>query len=303
MAILPSLIDPLKNDKKFWIKILVFSSVAPLMIANLDMVRGGVVFEDAGNRILGTFTHPNILGFYLVWLLVVVLYVFKSGLFRLTRTTVFLLVVYLANIFVLLVATKTRNAWICAWLLCFLYGVFKEKKYIAVAVGLLCAGFLFSSVSSRMTNIFEQHGKQENSFSWRVKVWKDSMDAIGERLPFGHGLGCFRALSGDFLTENRKGAEAHNVYVQLLFEMGLAGLVSYLAIYACLFREFYWRYKTSAGGLSREYAVMLAYLVIYLASGTGDNILYYLTLNWYGWFFLGVILKSARFQRLVYANP
>lgn len=299
MAMLPSLIDPEKNDKKFWIKALLFSSIAPVIIANIDLARGGRVFEDAGSRIMGSFTHPNILGFYLVWLVVLVAVVFKSGLFRLSWIQKGLLSAYTLNIVALLIATRTRNAWICVWLLFFFYGIFKERKYILFSIGVLFAGFFLSGVASRMTDLFEAGGARENSFSWRLQVWKDSFASIGERWIFGHGLGSFRALSSDFLTQNKKGAEAHSVVVQLLFEMGLAGLLSYLLIYGILFREFCGRIKKTVFGLSKEYALVTAYLVVYLVSGIADNLLSYLALNWYCWFFFGVILKSMRFQRPV----
>ncbi len=299
MALLPSLIDPQKNDKKFWIKILILSSILPVVFANLDLARGGVPMADSANRIQGTFTHPNILGFYLVWVMMLVLYIFKSGLLRLSYFKKFLLLLYGLNLTVLLVATKTRNAWICAWLLLFLYGLFKERRYIYYSLGILIFGFFLSGVASRVTDLFVHNTSRENSFAWRLDVWKDSLGSIMEKWMLGHGLGSFRELSRNFLIENKKGAEAHSVYIQLLFETGIVGLFAYLSIYWNLFREFYWRFKKSVLGLRAEFAIVIIYLIVYLVSGLGDNMLYYLTLNWYCWFFIGVVLKSVRFQRLV----
>jgi O-antigen ligase len=163
----------------------------------------------------------------------------------------------------------------------------------------LIAGVSVSSVASRVTDIFSQNSTQVNSFTWRTQVWRDSMPWIMRKPFFGHGLGSFHTLSPNFLVFNKRGAEAHNVYIQLLFEAGLAGFVTYVAIFWNLVREFYWRLKRSSKELSAEYAIALSYIFIYFLSATADNLLSYLTLNWYVWFFIGVLLKATKFQRLI----
>lgn len=297
MAMIPSYLGPEKNDKKFWIGALFLSTLLPVMIANLDMARGGTPSVDAGNRILGTFTHPNILGFYLVWVMMLALFVIKSGLFRLNGLQRILMTGYFLNLIVLLAATRTRNAWICAWLFFFAYGVIKERRYLIYCGALLAAGLSVSTVATRMTDIFSQNSVEVNSLAWRFQVWGDSLPAILEKPFLGHGVGSFRELSSSFLVANKEGAEAHSVYIQLLFEAGAAGLIAYAAIFWNLIRDFFRRFRRSFGGLSAEYALALSYLFIYLLIGVADNLLGYLTLNWYVWFFIGVLLKATRFQR------
>ncbi len=298
MAILPWLVHPERNDKKNWIKLLLLSSVLPVVFANVDMVRGGHFYPDAGNRILGTFMHPNILAFYLVWVIALVLYVWKSGLFNLNQFQRTILWAYLANLFLLLLATKTRSAWIGAWLLFFIYGVLKEKKYIVFCVALLIAGLFSAHVVTRFSDLFAPGSHNLNSLMWRMNVLKNSWALTLDRWAFGHGLATFHELSNSFVRIVSGKVDAHNIYLQLMFETGVAGLAAYLLIYWQMLRAFYQRYKYSAGHLSREHAVVLAYTLVYLINGFGDNLLAYLTLNWYCWFFWGVILKAMQYQRI-----
>jgi O-antigen ligase len=302
MALLPCLVHPERNDKKKWIKILLLSSILPVLAANIDMLKGGSFSMDlvTGNRLLGSFTHPNILAFYLVWVMALVLYVWKSGLFHPTKLQNRLLEIYLINLFVLLIETKTRNAWIGAWLLFFIYGILKEKKYVLYCVVLAIAGLFLTQVTSRLSDLFTNAGPQGlNSLAWRMNVLKSSWTVTLDRWLLGHGLATFRELSGSFVLTERRGVDAHNVYLQLMFEAGIVGLAAYLSIYWQLMRAFYQRIKYAAGHLSNEHAVVLAYTLVYLINGMGDNLLYYLTLNWYCWFFWGVLLKAMQYQRVI----
>ncbi|MBI2095945.1 MAG: O-antigen ligase family protein [Candidatus Omnitrophica bacterium] len=287
MAMLPSLVDPKKDDEKFWVRLLVVSSLLPALFAGLRLVQGG-------GRISGTFTHPNILAFYLVWAIAAVFYILRSESFRPTGPGRTLLAVYVPGLLALLLATGSRNAWVGCWLFFFVYGLLRERKYVFISLAALLSVFLVSDVASRVTDLFAYQAHRLNSFEWRLEVWKDSLAPVREKLFLGHGLGSFRELSADFLFSERQGAEAHNAYLQLLFETGLAGLLAYLAVYKAVAGLV--RAERRGGGLfgiSRRQAVILSYLVFYLVSSFADNLLYYLAFNWCHWFFLGVMLKPA----------
>ncbi len=308
MALLPSLIDPQSNDKRYWVKVLIASAFLPVLMADIDLLKGGKIDETAGLRVYGTFTHPNILAFYLLWVIAMIFYVNKSGLFRPTGFTKFVLGGFFLNVLALLIATKTRNAWIGAWLFFLIYGILKEKKYLIGSLSMVAAALVLPPILVRFGDLFQHHSNELNSFAWRLEVWRMSLPVTMERWAFGHGLASFRDLSGAFLRRNPlvtsyNGVEAHNIYLQLWFECGLFGLLAYLSIYWNLVRAFFARFKYSAAGLSREYAVVLSYTIVYLISGFADNLLSYLAINWYCWFFWGVLLKTMRFQRLAWVAP
>ena len=60
-----------------------------------------------------------------------------------------------------------------------------------------------------------------------------------------------------------------------------------------IIKAFFKRIKRSSRHLSIEYAIAAAYLVSYAFSCGGDNLPDYLVINWYVWFFIGILLMSA----------
>ena len=58
MFILPFLVVKSKEDFLFWLKVLAWSFVLPILFANLDLIHGGRQFQDAGKRIGGNIHAP-----------------------------------------------------------------------------------------------------------------------------------------------------------------------------------------------------------------------------------------------------
>jgi len=235
MVLLPSLIHPERNDKKFWFKILLLSSFFPVLFANLDMLRGGTTFSDAGNRILGLLPSQYF-GFLLglgddIGVVYFKIFLFSPDL--------------VPPIFSWHVSTRSFSAFggdkdpeCLDWSLghvFFIWG-FKGKKicfsFLSALLVALCL-----RMSPQDHRSFSNSSHQLNSFSWRVEVWKGSLAWIGERWAFGYGLGSFHDLS-EFSCHREKGVEAHNAYLQLWFETGVVGVLAYLSIYWNLFVRF-----------------------------------------------------------------
>ena len=53
-------------DYGYWMRIVLFSSLIPVFYGFVDYAIGGMINPLAGKRVLSTFTHPNILAFYLM---------------------------------------------------------------------------------------------------------------------------------------------------------------------------------------------------------------------------------------------
>lgn len=303
MAMFPFLIVNSLKDKKFWLKILLIASFLPVGFANMDLLRGGTSFIDIGMRIQGTFTHPNILAFYLVLTMVIALYVLKSGLFVLTRAKKNILRIYVINLLILLIATKTRSAWIACWGVLFIYGLLKEKKYLVFSIILPFLLFLHPGTVQRIQDLFTglsvKAGVEVNSLAWRVELWKSSLPLIKKKFIYGHGLASFNVLSRDFFIVQfweQKNVQSHNSYLELLFETGVVGLVSYAMVFLYIARRFFSRIGKVFTDLSAGYALIFAYVISYMVICLADNMLYYLAFNWYFWFFIGIMLKGIDFD-------
>lgn len=299
MMAIPFLAVREEREVKLWIKVILFSSVIPAILANVDMMQGGATFGKVGSRISGSFSHPNILGFYLFLQIALVFYIMKSGLFHLSSFKRTALGLYLANLVVLLLATKTRNAWLSCWLFFFIYGLIREKKLIFFCLAIPPALLLTPGVSERVGDLFIERGtgfeSGLNSFDWRVELWSRSWSGIREHALFGHGVGSFEPFSANFLAYG-EAAPAHNVYLQALFETGIFGLLAYVSIYLSTIVFLCKKIKRTPASLKAGYFLFIAYLVSQMFSLAGDNIQDYLAFNWYFWFLCGLILKSAAFH-------
>ncbi|MDE2027517.1 MAG: O-antigen ligase family protein [Candidatus Omnitrophica bacterium] len=296
LFIIPFLIIKNQEDFLFWLRVLAASFILPVLYADVDMARGGHYFEDAGMRIMGTFTHPNILAFYLVLAFTFYFYLFKSGYFQGRPFSGLVARLFMINILVLLVATKTRNAWLAVYVVFLIYGLLKDRKILwilVLAVPLLTA---IPPVAQRITNIFNGHSENGyrglNSYEWRLQLWQSSLAQIAERPLQGHGLGTFKPSTERFFTQT-KDTHAHNTYIEVLFECGLIGLASFIALLGGTIVAFIQCLRRAVQqSQQRVWAIMISYLLSYMLICMADNLSYYLVFNWYVWFFVGLMLAA-----------
>jgi O-antigen ligase len=94
--------------------------------------------------------------------------------------------------------------------------------------------------------------------------------------------------------ESSRGVDAHNIYIQLLFETGFVGLVSYLWIFwrKLIFLLRYWAFDW------RGITMVTAMVGVYLIIGYSDNLLEYVSYCWLFWFALGLTCAHLSHYRL-----
>jgi len=297
MFILPFLMIKNEDDFLFWIKILGLSFLLPIFCANIDMLRGGHYFEDAGNRIMGTFTHPNILAFYLVLAFTFYFYILSAGFLDSKPLVTLIIKAILLDILVLLVATKTRNAWVSVYAGFVIYGFLKDKKTLLFLIGMVPLLLIIPDVWQRISNLWNgdtgnnYHGV--NSLEWRIQLWQVSWTKILERPIQGYGLASFQP-SEEVFFPTAKGMHAHNAYLETLFETGIIGLMSFVALFLGPLYIFLRNMCLSVTKTqARIWAIMVGYIISYMLICSADNLSFYLAFNWYVWFFIGLMLVAS----------
>jgi len=303
----PFFIVKSERDKIFWIRTLLYSSVLPVMMACIGIATKLKFLWQYG-RLSGTFTHANILAFYIVFVIAITFYVLKTGILALKLPGRISLCVYIGVLLTVLVVTQTRSAWIACGLFFLIYGLLKDRKLLLMC---LLAGVIMTAVpqvQTRLKDLTEGTGvtrsEKLNSMAWRIKLWEYAVPSIKKRILVGHGLESFHILSKDFFPlEKVTGAAAHNVYVQLVFELGLFGLLAYLWIYTRLLKTFYRRMRAGTREISQESTILFAYIISYLIVSVSDNLLYYLAFNWYFWFFIGLLIHSGSIAQASVSVP
>lgn len=280
-----------------WMRVIFLSSLVPVLFGFVDAATGGVPTE-LDFRIRSTFSHPNIFAFYLVLMISVGFYFFKSNVSYIPPAWRRTIPIYLAMMLALLLMTKTRSAWASCLAFFMLYALIFERRYLLwiVLSGLLA--LLVPDVRDRLLDLSQgndlvSYGKL-NSYAWRKQIWKEGLAWMEPACYlFGYGLESFKRYSLDFFTLSG-GMErgAHSVYVQLLFETGAIGLAAFIWIHV--------RVGHQLAGFYRQNPLMIFSAIMFLLEfaldAYSDNMLNYLSFNWYLWFVLGAAYAVNRVQ-------
>jgi len=280
-----------KNDGEFFIRFVIYSAVIPISFVFFEFLFPESSTTRSGFRLFGSFSHPNIFAFYLVLIGTLCMYAIKSNIFCFSRA--FLThskVIFIISICCLLL-TQTRSAWLAMIVVIFIYGLLAERKYLIYLFSLVLLSLLIPSVQDRVFDIFSGPsaadlavGESLNSYEWRKVVWLASWDYIASKPFLGHGYDTFSYYFLEFfpLQESTK-FDAHNAYVQIAFDMGFLGLTSYLIIFFLLTVRFVKFFRVDNKGAS----LILGLIASYMVAGYSDNMLFYLSYNWYFWSVMG----------------
>ena len=278
-----------------FLKIALYSSAIPFAWSFVDLATApSLVSEDY--RLQSTFNHPNILAFYLVGVIALILFLLSSSMSKTSPSARRLYLAYAGLLTVLLLFTKTRSAWISMAFIVIGYAVLVDRRWL---FSLLCLPFalLIPGVSDR---IFELNSgnidagyAQLNSYAWRKLLWTDTGEWMhaNPSLIFGNGLDSYASLAPLFFQKADQaggGIGAHNTLLQIYFEMGLFGIATFFMIFAALFYVLLAHLKNDYAGS----IVMMLNCVGYLIVCISDNLLDYLQYQWFFWFSVGTVCAT-----------
>lgn len=261
---------------------------AKIVIAGAKLIRG-----------YGTFPHPNVLGAFLGMGLIALSYLFllnmnrpKEKLFgrflRLPRTnagTILLLLGIDLTLFGL-VLTFSRAAWAVVGVAMsfFFIGMWLRRKEYGVSLSSLCALAIALSVFSG-TIVYKMNwaifsraavNLGEPAVSYRL-AYNELGIMLSKAHPFGVGIGnsVFYAVKNELyqkmgMREVWAWQPIHNLYLLILSEIGIAGIVSFLAAMILLFAQA-WK-KTRS--YDSEFVVAGIMLFALLLFGLTDHFLW-----------------------------
>lgn len=268
------------------IRLVLCSSLLPSLYAVVEIA---LYMRDSNFRLQSTFTHANILAFYLTLMLVLCLYMLKSRLFAIKPRCRTAICCYMPVLLGQLLLTQCRSAWLACFVVFVLYALIFERKYLLYLLLVPFAVMFIPAVSERVMDLGQGNEvvgySRLNSFAWRQILWRSAIDWMEPvRLVYGYGLDGFGHFAPTFFPLDRVTKwDAHNVYVQFLFDTGLVGLLCYLWLHACLL----WTLRRLEQ-IDRVSAFLLMAVVLqYLIVSYSDNMIRYLVFNWYFWLIVG----------------
>jgi O-antigen ligase len=275
-----------QDDYKLCVRVVVWSALMPIAYGFYQFAAGTSLF---GARIHSTFAHPNVYAFYLNMVMAMLLYMLKSKTFVMDPRIRMLWSGYMLLLLVQLLLTQTRSAWLACFALFAIYGLVFERKYLILVTVFPAIALTIPAVQDRLLDLDKGNEvvqyAQLNSFAWRVYIWESAMAWMEPmRWVTGYGFDAFKNYSNTFFPlAGGTSPGAHNVYVQLLFELGLPGVLAFIWLFAKMLVML----KPMAQ-IDRLATFTLGLVIVeYVIVAASDNMLYYLPFNWYVWFMLG----------------
>jgi O-antigen ligase len=119
--------------------------------------------------------------------------------------------------------------------------------------------------------------------------------AANPSLLLGNGLNSFVHYVPAFFpfvreTDDAVGVGAHNVFLQIYFEMGVLGVLTFGWLFLSLFRKLKDGYRSDTRGT----LIMSAFAASYLVECYSDNVIDYLVYQWFFWFIMGAVCAWNR---------
>jgi len=167
----------------------------------------------------------------------------------------------LATLLVLaLVLTQSRAAWLGLASALFLIVILRWPwgRWAAIALlagGLIWAWFNRGGVAAWLGLVLEQRAVETAigslSLTGRVSIWERAIACVRASPLLGCGLGAFRTLDADVAAAispfDVGTPHAHQVFLQAATDLGLPGLIAYLAMLISAWRQSWQLYRRSLG--------------------------------------------------------
>ncbi len=289
-----ALIDSI-GDALDCLKAALASSVIPATVGVVEVLSTPAILLD-DERLESTFTHPNILAFYLVGVLTLILFMMASRMVQLSPRQIRWLMSYAGVLLLLLLATKTRSAWIAMVLILGGHALVNDRRWLW-GILVLPIVLLIPGIGERILDLGGGNTNDTfanlNSYAWRQLLWSETYEWLRQNpsLLFGHGLDLYVSYVPLFFSRgaNPEGVGAHNAALQIYFEMGLVGVAAFVAVFITLFIMLAQRIKVDFPG-TLLFALLCASHMLVASS---DNMLDYLQFQWFFWFTVGTIIAST----------
>ena len=197
-----------------------------------------------------------------------------------------LLLLILANLYCV-VFMYSRGAYFATAVGMFVLFAIKNKKLL---IPLILAVIFWQAVLperalERITETTNEYGNLEQSAARRLSIWFIAWELFQQSPVVGVGFGVFRRLGYDL-------GDTHNIYLKILVEQGLIGIIIFLIVCFGFFREGLSLYRKGDDDFSKGLGLGLAIctLVMMINNFFGDRWGYF-ELGSYLWIYAGLVVR------------
>ncbi|MGE4589536.1 MAG: O-antigen ligase family protein [Acidaminococcaceae bacterium] len=280
----------------------VFQYIAGTAVLNTEWVDVSQ-FPELTERVYSTLQNPNILGTFLVVTIGYCIGVFSAlpgGKRRIALMTLFLLST------ICLLLTFSRGNWVSLFVVLFTYAVFFYRKALwpFLGGGALLAYFAWDLIANRFMSIFLT---EDTSVALRFSYVESTIAMIKDS-PWGVGwYGYMFAFPDyDFYLQNPNVPmyHCHNLFLNITAELGIQGLVTFLAVTYLLIREAWFLAHADVEpwrkGIGRGYLMVMIGIAV---SGLTDYTLFNIQLGMLFWLFNSLLTVCAANARQKVREP
>ncbi len=213
-------------------------------------------------RIYSTFFNPNVFGFYINFIILLLCESLDTKKFNL-EWFVFLSAVSC------LILTFSRTAWVSLIITLIIAG-FLNKKYFKYA-------FIITALIL-CTDMFLEAGRtdpakvaKDTSIIYRFEIWKACIEIIKDNFISGIGFGTlFKHISDYSSTVSIKIEHCHNLYLQIFTETGALGFGIFTFAIIKIFKYFYIKFKFKEN--KNQWIAPFTVLLMTMIHGLADSV-------------------------------
>ncbi len=254
------------------------------------------MFADIKVRVYSTFENPNVLGEYLILLIPVCLGLMWAAK-KWHQKVVFTGIT--VTMCICLVLTYSRGSWVGLLLAIGIFALFVDRRLILLGIPVLMVLPLMMPES--IINRFMSIGNlTDSSSSYRVYIWLGTLNMLKDYWLSGIGLGT-EAFNQVYPLYNYAGIvapHAHNVYLHILSEMGIMGLVAMLVILYIFLKMILITYLNTKDRFIKIFVVSVgAGMAGYLLQGMFDNVWYNFRVFLIFWMYMAFVVAARNIQK------
>ena len=237
-------------------------------------------------KITGTFQFlgPNeVAAFYNQYTIILlsVYFFMKKG----AKKTLLLLLILLNTYCMMFM--YSRAAYLAAAVGLFLLFAFKKKRLLVplLLIVLFWQVALPEKAVQRFEETTDEYGEIEDSAERRLLIWDKGMELFRENSLVGIGYGVFGQLGYDL-------GDTHNIYVKILVEQGIVGMLIFVILVFTFMAEGFRLYRNGDDDLSKGLGLGLAVcMFVLLVNNIFGDRWTYLELSAYLWIFAGLVAR------------
>lgn len=234
-------------------------------------------------RFQGVTNNPNFFGLLSVLTISLAPAVFRYSSSKKIRFTIFIVT---PLTFAMLLSSLSRGALLALIVGFSVYVMLKLRLFMFFIIGvcvLILSYLMMNREISSMVYVFKRPNNDDEISAGRFEIWSQVYNILSDSWIWFSGIG-FRG-SEEFID----GIAVHNVYLQVLFELGIFGLIVFIFIFAVVMASCYTR-KGLSVFIIPALAIFSYDLVESSLIGYGN----YLTLI--AWMIFGFAISFGRFE-------